>query len=353
MKTDLYELPRQELTELVLGWGEPAFRAQQIWHWLYRQLATSLTEMHNLPPALRERMERQVVVGQPKLVAARKSADGEAEKWLLEMADGETVETVLMSYDRGDTLCISSQVGCAMGCLFCATGQMGFRRHLSSGEIVAQAVASERELRRKGRRLKNLVFMGMGEPLHNYAATVEAIRCLIDPDGFGLGARRVTVSTVGLAPQIRRLADEEWQVGLAISLHAATDEERSRLIPAARGWSVVELVAAGRHYWERTGRRVTFECALIQGENDTLKQAEALSRLVSDMPCHVNLIPLNATAGYVGQGSSPKRVNRFCQVLTRHGVSCTVRLRRGTDIEAGCGQLRQQLGTAASATQTA
>lgn len=342
---DLYNYTFEELARLVQEWGEPSYRARQIWHWLYQQLVSSPAEMPNLPRALRERLSDTCRIGLLETVAVQRSADGETEKRLFKLPDGETIETVLMSYgDKGprNTLCVSSQVGCAMGCVFCATGQMGFRRHLTAGEIVAQVLVFEKELRQTGGRLTNLVFMGMGEPLHNYDAVLEAVRRLGQPDGFNFGMRRITISTVGLVPQIRRLSTEGLKVGLAISLHASTDKERKRLIPAARRWSLAELLAAGREYSERTGRRVTFEWALIQGENDSPEQAHALGELVSGMLCHVNLIPLNPTAAYRGAKSNKRRVQQFQDILTTHGIPTTIRLRRGIDIQAGCGQLKRR-----------
>jgi 23S rRNA (adenine2503-C2)-methyltransferase len=341
MKTDLYDLTLDQLTALVEGWGEQAFRARQIWEWLYRKLVTDPAEMRNLPLSLRGLLSEVGEIGRLALVARQKSSDGKTEKRLFRLSDRETIETVLMGYQRRKTLCISSQVGCAMGCLFCATGQMGFCRNLTAGEIIAQVLTSERELRQTGKRLTNVVFMGMGEPLNNYGAVVEAVRRLIDPAGFNFGARRITISTIGLPPQIRRLAEEGLQVGLAISLHGATDRARRRLVPAARRWSLAEVL----EYAQRTGRRITFEWALIQGENDSSEQAHALGSLISGMLCHVNLIPLNPTEAYPGEGSEPSRVKRFQEILVSYGVGTTVRLRRGVDIQAGCGQLRQRMSS--------
>ena len=340
---DLYTLTLDELAALVTGWGEPAFRARQIWHWLYQQLAADPAEMTSLPLALRERLRSETHIGRLTAVAVQHSADGQTEKRLFQLADGERIETVLMSYTRRNTLCISSQVGCAMGCVFCATGQMGFCRHLTAGEIVAQVFVFERELRLQGRGLTNVVFMGMGEPLHNYAASVAAVRRLMDPAGFNFGARRITISTVGVAPKIRQLAAEGLAVGLAVGLHAATDEERKRLLPAAQRWPLAEVLDAGREYTERTGRRLTFEWALIQGKNDGSEQAHALGALIQGMLCHVNLIPLNPTEAYNGQRSDLQRVKQFQQVLADYGIPNTIRLRRGIDIQAGCGQLRQRM----------
>jgi 23S rRNA (adenine2503-C2)-methyltransferase len=262
--------------------------------------------------------------------------------------DGETIETVLMSYDQPEhrrSLCVSSQAGCAMGCVFCATGQMGLRRHLTAGEIVAQVLAFERQLREENSRLTNIVFMGMGEPLDNYDATVKAIRRLTDPAGFHFGGRRITVSTVGLAPGIRKLAGEGFKVGLAISLQAATDEERKRLVPSARRWSLAEILDAGREYATRTGRRISIEWTLIEGENDTPEQAHALGRLIQDMHCHVNLIPLNPTEGYAGARPGRQRIAQFQDILSGYCIRNTVRVRRGIDIQAGCGQLRKRVNT--------
>ncbi len=341
--TDLYDLTLDQLTALVEGWGEPTFRARQIWAWLYRKLVADPAEMHNLPLSLRRLLGEAGEIGRLSMVAQQVSSDGKTEKRLFQLADGETIETVLMGYQRRNTLCVSSQAGCAMGCLFCATGQMGFRRNLTAGEIIAQVLTFERELRQESRRLTNVVFMGMGEPLNNYGAVVAAVRRLIDPAGFDFGARRITISTIGLPPQIRRLAGEGLQVGLAISLHGATDRDRARLVPAARRWSLAEVLKAGQEYAERTGRRITFEWALIQGENDSSEQAHALGSLISGMLCHVNLIPLNPTEAYPGEGSEASRVKRFQEVLVSYGVGTTVRVRRGLDIQAGCGQLRQRV----------
>ncbi len=342
MTIQLYDLSLAELTDLLSQWGEPNFRARQIWNWLYQHLATTPAEMTNLPQTLRTRLEAEALISPLTVAAKQHSSDGETEKRLFQLPDGETIETVLMSYERRNTLCISSQVGCAMGCVFCATGQMGFRRHLGAGEIVAQVLAFAHELKQRDAKLTNIVFMGMGEPLHNYEATLTAVRRLIDPTGFNLGARRITISTVGVAPGIRRLADEGLQVRLAISLHAATDEERKKLIPAAGRWSLEELLEAAAEHIRKTGRRLTFEWALILEKNDTLEQAHALGQLVSGMLCHVNLIPLNPTQGYKGQKSAPQRVQRFQELLSSYGIPSTVRVRRGIDIQAGCGQLKQK-----------
>ena len=334
-----YDLPT--LQSLLADWGQPTYRAQQLWEWLYVHLATGFDQMTNLPQSLRERLAAETAIGLPQVVDTAQSADGETRKHLLRLEDGETVETVLMRYRRRRTACISTQVGCAIGCAFCATGQMGFRRNLTSGEIIAQALHFARELRAKGDRLTNVVLMGMGEPLANYDASLAAIRRLIHPRGFNLGQRHITLSTVGLVPSIERLAGEGLQITLAISLHAATDKLRDQLIPTNRRYGLDALFEACYHYTERTGRRVSFEWALIEGVNDTPEQARALAARLTGLLAHVNLIPLNPTPDYAGRPSSRERIAAFTAELERSRVPYTLRVRRGVDIQAGCGQLRQ------------
>jgi 23S rRNA (adenine2503-C2)-methyltransferase len=342
-RTNLYDLSYDDLAHLLHELGEPSFRAQQVWNWLYRHLAGSFDEMSNLPLSLREKLAAQTTLGTAEIASEQHSSDDQTKKLLFRLPDGQYIETVLMRYEKRRTLCISTQAGCAMGCVFCATGQMGFFRNLSVGEIVAQVIHFARELAHAGEHVTNVVMMGMGEPLHNYEATLTAVDRLTDSEGFNLGARKITISTVGLVPAMRRYADEQRQTPLAVSLHAATDEERDRLIPVNRKWPVAELIAACHYYIEKTGRRLTFEWALINGENDTIEQAQKLGQLVRGMLCHVNLIPLNPTQGYGGAPSSRERVEAFQAELARYGVSSTVRVRRGIDIQAGCGQLRDRI----------
>jgi 23S rRNA (adenine2503-C2)-methyltransferase len=336
--TNLYELTLDQLTALFQQWGEPRFRAKQVWDWLYTNPVDSFDRMANLPKPLRERLAAETTLGALEIVTERSSRDGTVKR-LYRLPDGQLIESVLMPYDDDRrTACISTQAGCAMGCVFCATGQMGFARHLTAAEIVEQAVRYAALLHAEGDRLSNIVLMGMGEPFHNYNNTIEAIRRLMDQ--LGIGARHITVSTVGLVPQIRRFAEEGLQVRLAISLHAATNDERSALLPVNRRWELDELLAACQEYIEKTGRRITFEWALIRGENDTPEQATMLGKLLQGMLCHVNLIPLNPTGGFDGKPSNTEAVNEFIDILERYGVSATVRVRRGIDIDAGCGQLK-------------
>ncbi|HOA23514.1 MAG TPA: 23S rRNA (adenine(2503)-C(2))-methyltransferase RlmN [Aggregatilineales bacterium] len=339
-KQNIYDLSKDALTGLITGWGYPRYRADQLWTWLYRNKATSFDEMHTLPRDLRARLEAELRLGSLEVVREVRSSDGETKKFALRLADGQVIETVLMRYEGvRRTACISSQAGCAMGCVFCATGQMGFARHLSAGEIVEQALTVARDLEAQGERLSNVVMMGMGEPFHNYDNVLEAVRRLMDEDGLNIGQRHITVSTVGLVPAIRRFADEGLQVRLAISLHAATDEERSALLPVNRRYPIKDLIDAVQYYIERTNRRVTFEWTLIAYQNDTPEEAHKLGRLLQGMLVHVNVIPLNPTEGYSGAPSDPARVQQFVRIVEGYGVPTTVRIRRGIDVNAGCGQL--------------
>ncbi|NLF02214.1 MAG: 23S rRNA (adenine(2503)-C(2))-methyltransferase RlmN [Anaerolineales bacterium] len=338
----MYDLDLPALEALVAQYGQPAYRASQVWQWLYAQQAASLDEMTNVPKVLREQLRSVASVGVLERVDTVESPDGETRKDLLRLDDGETIETVLMRYDQRRTACISTQVGCAAGCAFCATGQMGLRRNLTAGEIVAQAMHFARLLRAQGERLSNVVLMGMGEPLLNYEASLAAIRRLTDPQGLAIGQRHVTLSTIGIAPGIERLAEEALQITLAVSLHAATDSLRNNLVPMNRRYNLDAVFEACFRYIERTGRRVSFEWVLIEGVNDGPEQAQALAVRLKGMLAHVNLIPLNPTLGYPGQPPSEHRITAFTNVLERHHVAYTLRVRRGIDIQAGCGQLRQR-----------
>jgi 23S rRNA (adenine2503-C2)-methyltransferase len=345
-KTSLLDLTHGQLRELLVSWGEPPYRADQVWDWLYRYLATDFEDMTNLPKELRERLAEVTLLQTMKPVGEKVSADGATRKVLFALRDDQTIESVLMHYERRHTACISTQVGCPFGCVFCATGQSGFVRNLTPGEIVGQVLYFARQLRDQGRRtnrpITNVVFMGMGEPLANYEATWQAIQTLTHDEGFNLGARRITISTVGLVSGIRRLAEEGTQIGLAISLHAPTDELRDKLVPINRRYPLTQLMAACRHYVERTGRRISFEYALMNGINDSPEQARQLVHLVDGLFCHVNLIPLNPVLESPYQPSPQGRVLAFQAELNRLRVPNTLRVERGVDIQAGCGQLRCQ-----------
>lgn len=340
----IYDYDFPELAARVKSWGVPKYRARQIWDGLYKNLWTHPEEFTNLPKELREKMGELLSFNALVPVLYQESKDAETIKTLFELHDGRRIETVLMKYDSENrqprrTVCISTQVGCGMGCTFCATGQMGFKRQLSRGEIAAQVLYFARKLQDQGETLTNVVIMGMGEPFHNYEATMAAIDHLNNPDGFNFGARRFTVSTVGLIPLIKKFADEKRQVNLAISLHAADDKLRSSMLPINEKYPVSELLETCRYYVEQTHRRITFEWALIEGVNDTPEQAHILARRVKGLLCHVNAIPLNPTKGFKGHGTGGERAKIFKETLNQSGVSCTIRAHRGIDIQAGCGQL--------------
>lgn len=340
----LLDLTKEELQTLLIEWGEPRYRVDQIWGWFYRRFAAVPEEMTDLPKSLRVRLATETRLDPLSPLTTLDSSDGQTRKTLFSLRDGPQVEAVLMRYEKRRTLCISTQAGCAMGCPFCATGQGGFDRNLSAGEIVAQVLFYARLLAEEEGRVTNIVFMGMGEPLANYAASWAAIRRLNDPTGFGLGARAMTLSTVGLVPAIRRMSHEPEQVGLAVSLHAPTDELRDELVPVNRRYPLAQLMGACRDYITTTRRRVSFEYALMDGVNDSDEQAHQLADLLRGMLAHVNLIPLNPTDDSPYRGSPKVRVRAFQAILEGRGVPTSVRLRRGIDIQAGCGQLRARHG---------
>ena len=330
--TTRYDADRQTLAGVLEG--EPRYRVDQVWEGLYSQLRDP-AEMTSLPKALRLRLDAELPPGLEE-VTRSVGDDGDTVKWLWELHDGATVETVLMHYPERSTVCISSQAGCAMACGFCATGQAGFERHLTTGEIVEQVVRAAREA--APRRVSNIVFMGMGEPLANYDAVWGAVERL--HGDIGISARHLTVSTVGIIPGIKRLTEEELPVNLAVSLHAANDELRDELVPINRRYPLADLAEACADYLSVKNRRLSFEWAVIDGVNDRDSDALELADLARALRAHVNLIPLNPTPGYPVRGSSPERVRAFCDLLRDRGANATVRRNRGTEIDAACGQLR-------------
>ena len=351
----IYDLDRQDIHNLFVEWKEPAYRTNQVWHSLYQELEPNPSELKTLPSKLRSRLAEHfnqnpsvspASFNRLQPVNVQMSSDQATQKTLFRLNDGRLIEAVLMRYDRRQTLCISSQAGCAMGCVFCATGQMGFFRHLSSGEIVEQVLFYARILAKENLPVTNIVVMGMGEPFHNYEATLAAIDRMNDPEGLNLGARRFTISTVGIVPMIRKFAAEKRQINLAISLHAADDELRQSMLPINKKYPLAELLAACKEYIEQTHRRLTFEWALIEGVNDTPEQARKLAGLLSSLKgpdgkllVHINAIPLNPTHAFAGKAASSLRSKNFSTELEKFGIPCTIRLRRGIDIQAGCGQL--------------
>ena len=332
-----FDASRADVDALVSSWGEPAYRSRQLWDGIHTRLRQP-EELTDLPKALRAKAA-DALPAALALEAERIADGGDTVKWLWRLHDGATVETVLMRYAERDTACVSSQAGCAMACGFCATGQAGFERHLTSGEIVEQVVRAARRSADDGRRLSNVVFMGMGEPLANYDATWAAVERI--HDDLGLSARHLTLSTVGIVPGIRRLTAERLPVNLAVSLHAADDVLRDELVPINRRYPLRDLLDACRDYVLTKGRRLSFEWALIDGVNDRAVDAERLAGLCRSLPlpAHVNLIPLNPTPGYAVRGTPPDRVRGFRDELVSLDVNATIRRTRGVDIEAACGQL--------------
>ncbi len=336
--TNLLELAPEELTALVEGLEQPAYRARQLASWIYARGVADFAAMTDLPRELRERLQASAVVGAPALAAEESSRDG-STKLALRLGDGRTVQGVLMPDDGRLTLCVSTQVGCGFGCAFCLTGTMGLVRNLTAGEIVGQVWRARATLP-PDRRLTHVVFMGMGEPLANYQATVKALRILTAPAGFGFSPRRITVSTVGLVQGLERLARENLRVNIAVSLHAATDEVRSRLMPVNRGWGVEDLLAACRRFPLPVRQRMTFEYTLLAGVNDATEDARALARRLRGLRAKVNLIPFNEWPGSGFRRPPLERILGFQRTLLDAGLTATVRWSKGEDVGAACGQLR-------------
>lgn len=330
-----YDYSRDDLHGL-LG-DEPTYRVEQLWHGMYTELREP-TDITALPLGLREQLQHIPTFGSGYEITQQYFSDQQQTvKWLLTLHDGTQIETVVMFYEERVTVCISSQAGCAMNCSFCATGQLGFRRHLTKGEIITQVILAQRYAHEQNRKISNIVFMGMGEPLANFDATWSSIRRLHDDMGFG--SRRITVSTVGIVPGILRLRDAPLAINLAVSLHAANDELRNSLVPINRKYPLSQLVRACRDYWVTTRRRVTLEWALIDSINDTFDSANELADIANQLEAHVNVIPLNPTPGYLAQGPTASHVRTFRDWLVERGVNVTIRDTRGNAIDAACGQL--------------
>ena len=342
MRSNLFDLDFEELNEIIQGWNEPGYRTQQIWQGIFQKFWNNFEEFTALSLPLRKRLDQHFIIGGLNPEKDLQSNDGSTRKILYRLQDKAAIETVLMGYLDRNTVCISSQVGCSMGCNFCATGNMGFIRNLSRGEIVEQVIKTAADLGQSGKGLTNVVFMGMGEPFQNYQSVMDAVRILNNPKGFGMGTRRFTISTVGLIPGIKRFTEDNTQINLAISLHAADDVLRSSIVPINRKYPLKELMAICRQYTQKTNRRITFEWALIDGVNDTAEQARKLSNLIGGMLVHVNLIQLNPVAHYGGKPAEEEKALIFQKILTDAGIACTIRLRRGIDIQAGCGQLASE-----------
>jgi len=338
----LLDLTWPELADVLTELGQPSYRADQIWNAAFRDLVSSYDAVSTLPKSLRARLARELPWSQPRSIDSLTSEDGNTTKLLLELEDGESIESVAMRYPERATVCVSTQAGCAMGCRFCATGQSGFRRHLRASEIIAQVLAVARLLRGESRALTNIVYMGMGEPLDNYDETLRSIRILNDERGFAMGARSFTISTVGIVPEIRRLSHEHIQVTLAVSLHTVDDNLRNDLVPVNRRYPVADLLQACRDYVLVTHRRITFEVALLSGVNDSAADARAMAAALHGILGHVNLIPFNPIPGSDWTASPDDRIDAFAHVLQSGGLPVSIRRSRGIEIQAGCGQLRKR-----------
>jgi 23S rRNA (adenine2503-C2)-methyltransferase len=342
--TSLYDLSLAELEGTLVAWGQPKYRAKQIFDWAYGRLVADYDAMTNLPAALRAKLAEELpfVPYAGVREVAMTEPEGQTIKTLFRTADDRHVEAVLMFYPDRVTACISCQIGCPIRCTFCATGLGGLERNLTAGEMVAQVVALARRAREDGRTLSNVVMMGMGEPLANYEPTLKFIGIINDAAGLGFGARRITVSTAGIATGIERLASEPYAVNLAVSLHAPNDALRDTLVPLNRRWPVDTLLDACRRYVRETHRRVTFEYILINGINDAPELAMELAEKLRGLLCHVNLIPCNPTPAGPFQPPSHNAIDRFAAILSAGGIPTTVRWSRGVAIAAACGQLRAE-----------
>ena len=336
-RIDLAELERPALEEYLEQRGLERFRARQVFRWMYRHGVTDLAAMSDLPRSLKETLATETTITTPQLVDRERSSDG-TEKFLLQLADGRQIESVFIPDTPSMTFCISTQVGCAMACAFCLTGRMGLVRNLTAGEIAGQVRVLVDAAAMRGRRF-NIVLMGMGEPLHNYAETMKALRILADEHGLAVSPRRVTLSTVGLLPALERLAREPVMPNLAISLHAPTDAIRSELVPINAKFGVADIIAACKRFPLKRRSRITFEYVLLAGVNDSPDDARRLAKLLAGVKSKVNLIPLNAAAGIPFERPSDETVDRFAQVLADHQLTVSVRKSRGRDIRAACGQL--------------
>ena len=326
------------LKEEFVQMGEKPFRAEQIFKWLYQEKVKEFGEMTNLSLELRKKLEENYTICNYKILKKQESKDGTI-KYLFDVLDGNAIETVLMSYHHGYSICVSSQIGCKMGCKFCASTGINFVRDLTSGEIVEQILAVEQDT---GFRISNVVFMGIGEPLNNYDNVINAIKIINNPKGLNIGARHISISTSGLVPRIYKLAEENIQCTLSISLHATNDEKRSSMMPINNAFNIAELMEACKYYIEKTHRRISFEYALAKDNNDNLEDAKELVKLLKGMLCHVNLIPINKIENGQYTKSSNENIMKFRDYLNDHGIVATIRRELGSDIDAACGQLRRK-----------
>ena len=337
-KTCISSYTLEQLAEQLKAMGQPAFRAKQIFHWLHQKLVTEFSAMTDQPKALLAKLEEEYYIAAPIIQRRQQSRDGTV-KYLFRMADGNCIETVVMRYNYGNTVCVSTQVGCRMGCRFCASTQAGRVRNLEAGEIAAEIYAAQKDI---GERISHIVLMGIGEPLDNFDNVMDFLTIISSPEGVNIGMRNISLSTCGIVPQIDRLAEKKLQLTLSISLHAPNNAMRSQMMPVNDAYPVEELIAACRRYQKVTGRRISFEYSMVRGVNDSPATAKELAKLIRGMGAHVNLIPINPVDGSPYSATDAENVKRFQNMLTELGVNATVRRRLGSDISAACGQLRRE-----------
>ena len=341
LKESIYSLRPDELEQWLKEHGEKPFRAAQIYDWLYNKRVKTFEEMLNLSKGLREKLEANFVLTTLSTIVKQESKDGTI-KFLFQLQDGYSIETVLMRHDYGNSICVTTQVGCRIGCTFCASTLGGLKRHLMAGEIVEQVVKVQQQLDETNERVSSIVIMGIGEPFDNYDAMMNFLKIVNNDKGLNIGARHITVSTSGIVPKIYEFADEGMQINFAVSLHAPNQEARQKLMPIARAYKLDELLEAVRYYTNKTGRRVTFEYGLMSGENDSVEVAEELSALIKNIKCHVNLIPINYVPERDYIRTSRSKIFEFEKTLKKNGINVTIRREQGADIAAACGQLRAQ-----------
>lgn len=337
-RTDLKSMTLEEMKTAFAG--QPAFRALQVYHWLHRGVA-DFEEMTDLPKSFRDSLAAEYYIAAAKIERRYRSELDDTVKYLFRLNDGELIESVLMHYHHGWSVCISTQVGCRMNCAFCATGKSGFSRNLTASEMLSQVQTAQMDA---GERISNIVLMGMGEPLDNYKAVLRFLDLVSSEEGLKIGMRHISLSTCGVVDKIYDLAEKKYQLTLSVSLHAPNDRIRSQIMPVNHRWNMEELLRACRYYAEQTGRRISFEYAIIQGVNDSRECADELAARLRGMLCHVNLIPVNPVDGSAFHKSSQERVHAFESVLSRRGITVTVRRTLGADIQASCGQLKRRFG---------
>ncbi|WP_342545963.1 23S rRNA (adenine(2503)-C(2))-methyltransferase RlmN [Lysinibacillus sp. FSL K6-4013] len=341
LKESIYSLQPHQLEEWLKENGEKPFRAAQIFDWLYNKRVKTFEEMSNLSKGLREKLTANFALSTLSTIIKQESKDGTI-KFLFQLQDGYSIETVLMRHEYGNSVCVTTQVGCRIGCTFCASTLGGLKRHLLAGEIVEQVVKVQQTLDELGERVSHIVIMGIGEPFDNYDAMMNFLKVINHEKGLNIGARHITVSTSGIVPKIYQFADEQLQINFAVSLHAPNQEARQKLMPIARAYKLEELMEAVRYYTKKTGRRVSFEYGLMSGENDSVEIAEELSALIKGIKCHVNLIPVNYVPERDYVRTSRSQIFAFEKTLKKNGINVTIRREQGTDIAAACGQLRAQ-----------